>query len=294
MAKVIDINTIWERKIQPQYSILNLLIEAKSNGLQAKHIRYALIIDHDKSNLSDFTIRRVERDFKDLNIKLDELQQQGRIEKGSIPPGNSISNILKRLYLRNIIRKDKRFKNTRWKISLEYLNDGVRSNNKSTLDAYDTDNIMEYTRGDTQHVMYGVSKRIYLSLSREDQSKVDDCINEIDTQVKETRNIVVNRYFEIWQMKITGLLDANDNQELKDLLLKDNNLIRFLVAINGIINDLDYTSVFPHKEILDKHPEFIKRAIQIYKSHSIDRITDNLTYVCSAKKENPLEHLTTK
>jgi len=283
MAKVIDINTIWERNIQPQYSILNLLIKAKSKGLQAKHIRYALIIDNDKSNLSDFTIRRVERDFNDLNIDLIELEKQGRIEKGSIPPGNSISNILKRLYFRNIIRKDKRFKNTRWKISLEYLNDGVRSNNKSTLDAYDT-----------EHVMYGVSKRIYLSLSREDQSKIDDCINEIDTQVKEARNIVVNRYFEIWQMKIMGLLDANDHQELKDLLLKDNNLIRFLVAINGIINDLDYTSVFPHKDILDKHPEFIKRAIQIYKSHSIDRITNNLTYVCSAKKENPLEHLTTK
>jgi len=289
MAKVIDINTIWERNIQPQYSILNLLIEAKSNGLQAKHIRYALIIDHDKGNLSDFTIRRVKRDFKDLNINLDELQQQGRIEIGCVPEGNSISNILKRLYDRGIIRKDKRFKNTRWKISLEYLNDGVRSNNKSTLDAYDT-----------EHCMYGASKRIYYSLSREEKSKLDDCIYEIDSKLEEIWTIIFNGYMEIWVKQLCNALRSYGNLELVDLLSKDDSIQHVFMIIHNIIFDTNYifesdrTETSSIKNILDKHPDFIKRAIQIYKSNSMDRLFEGLTYVCSAKKENPLEHLTTK
>lgn len=294
MAKVIDINTIWKRKIQPQYSILNLLIEAKSNGLQAKHIRYALIENHDKNNLSDFTTRRVKQDFTRLNINLYELRHQGRIKKGCIPEGNSISNILKRLHDRDIIRKDKRFKNTRWKISLEYVNEGVRSNNKSTLDTYDTDNIMEYTRGDTQHVMYGVSKRIYYGLPRTDMFKVDGCINEIDSKLKEIWTIIFNRYMMIWAKQLVKVLRSYSNLELVELFLKDDSFQHVFVVIHNIIFDTnyifesDYTETSSVKDIIDKHPEFIKRAIQIYKSNSMYRVFEGLTYVCSTKKENPL------
>lgn len=293
MAKVIDINTIWKRKIQPQYSILNLLIKSP-NGLQQKHIRYALIENQDKNYLSDFTSRRVEQDFTKLNINLFELQHQGRIKIGCIPEGNSISNILKRLHDRGIIRKDKRFKDTRWKISLEYANEGVRSNNKSTLDSYDTDNIFVHYLGNTEHCMYGVSKRIYFSLSKEDQSKVDGCINEIDSKLEEIWKIVGQRYIEIWKEKLTHQLDLYDNQELTDLILNDINIGHVLIVIHNLFFDTNYsieigtTTTSSVKDIIDKHPEFIKRAIQFYKSNSMYRVFEGLTYVGSAKKENPL------
>ena len=122
--------------IEPYRSILTLLSEfQEKNGLEFRHLRYALIKNHDGIY---YNIRDITKAFytKGNVSKLDELIRNEEITPDCITSRYNLNNFLNRLIKIKVVKKIGRGKKPKYKIHPDFYKEVVRCRNIISIKSY--------------------------------------------------------------------------------------------------------------------------------------------------------------
>lgn len=195
-------------------SILNLLLEYEKEGLRPIEIQY--ILENENGELHKKEKEMIKKSFKErdgefesniskikeriLEDKLYSLGEANRIIRGCISDRTQLNYHLKKLGENEgigVIRKDGNNKKTRYFIKKNAYNEGIRIQNKESLDIFPLDKIIDFNimykniyNKEFIHkkiILYGLSKKLFKNMSEEKRC-FDDLLNEIYQVFKKFEN----------------------------------------------------------------------------------------------------------
>ena len=192
-GKRVTIENVFE--IEPYRSVINLLNEFQSHkeGIEQRHMRYALIKNHDKDNLWSSTQLELESFFGD---RLQQLVNEGYIKPDCITSRNRLTNVLDTLLKMGIVQKGtlKRSRKKKFKYFLHpyYRAEIERRINKDILDDYPIGFVTNITQGKMTnriHLFYGISPDIIDTWDSVDKEKLVSNIEEISDNISKIEAI---------------------------------------------------------------------------------------------------------
>lgn len=233
-------------KREPYRSILNLLIKYP-DGLEPKHLRFALCKNHDEDKFNIKTYRYLEGFFmerKDNVFKLEYLMKSNYIVEGCIKSKHILSNFLKNMVDIEVIHLSDESKHI-YKISGDVALIGYRLMNKDVFDCYN--NVMVRNIDDiSSHLLYGFSNGLYGLLPKDDKDKIDTYLKEIHDKLIAIEMIKVKQIHDWIHREIIPRVHYTS---------KDNpHLDALLTSIYSCFSMLIFTDTFeiPHQKHKDK------------------------------------------
>jgi hypothetical protein len=200
---------------EPYRSIINLL-DAYSKGLQPKHIRFALIKDHDWLNPHDH-----KRCKKDLGSKLSRLYSSGKIKRDCVTSKVNLNHKLRTLVTIGVIFKDKRTSNyqkPRYKLVDKHKFLQVKVKQRDIINETRTDHI--WRTQDNQWI-YGLATNTYYTLSQDDKRFVAGGLSQVDSILRDVANRINKRLLDIWVYKFRRIITKYNLEELEDIIVNE-------------------------------------------------------------------------
>jgi hypothetical protein len=245
----------------PKYrSILNLLIgfQRHKGGLEAKHLRYALIKNHDnldkKTSLKAF-----------YGNALDEMIKQGHIERDCISSKYNLNKKLNTLWELGVISYKYRKKRRVYTINKKFLKEGIRIFNKEVIDEYPIDEISYVDDGTfRRYIIYGLEEETFKSNSRE----IKKHLQEINKHIMEIEKFK-DREWECWWREKLFRIDefegtAFDEMDIDKFIkfVDENSDKIYLAFITHMMKQLIKRTKELYEEEKDNLSEFERRKIQ--------------------------------
>jgi len=183
---------------EPYRSVINLMqIEYerhkqryRDSGFQQKHLRYALIKDHDFRNFDRSTFDEIQRFFK---MRLQPMEATGKIKVGCITSKEHLNVVLKRMLSLGIITIDRRFKIRRYKVNKDIKGMGEKIRSVEQLNSYHEKYVFPFNYDDYSLIFYGISKDVWHSLKENERDLIRGHINNIKDSLKKIDEIRISK-----------------------------------------------------------------------------------------------------
>lgn len=282
----------------PHYRyILNLLIEFQDKkGLNFEHLKRILV--------KKFNINTLDGD---IYKRARKFAVYGIIKPNDISSESNLNRILRRLLPKKlpnslgIIKKSKDNK-PKYSIKKRYIKEliglSVKFENKRIIDEYNLNYISSFPAitKDLPHdekqyaellsiVVYGISDKLYNSLTDSEKNKITDYINEIEKLLEKIERIrarkIINGYDSIIEKTCNEF--NNKNQKLKEFVQK--NLVYFIELSKLIYKEKKFAlEQLEHKEIQHMFFNFFDdKTLGISREDKIDFLY-NLSLNLNAEK----------
>jgi hypothetical protein len=229
MSKPIPtLENILELKIEPYKSILNLLRKfqehGSANGLQQKHIRYALCKNH--GNMHPYTAETLESFYKDSNYKpmLPSLIKKGIIAPNSITSRGDLNNHLAQLLRYGIISKKAHGKKIKYRLSKDNENLIYRYHNTRVINNYPSSSIIVDSKEPSYDKPFYINNMLY-GFPIEYYKEIKEHLEVIDSHLEEISKIkdsIISRYYK---KKLIELSRRYDNERLLKFVKDKHNII---------------------------------------------------------------------
>lgn len=260
---------------EPYKSIIFLLSETrnltneeikkgKTEGLTLKQIQYALMKEHylyavggNTHNFLDGRIEKLIRSKKFKKYEMKDIKREKkrrtqnkekklteRAEKARVVRNNILHFLNKLMNPKtNAIYQDK--DNNKYKINLDFYNEGIRLENKDAIDFCPSkdiryvptfSSIQKYRDGG--HVIYGLSDEIYNSFDDKDRDFVQNGLKKINHFFDKLQKLKDNKHDEEIKKRLQRLLDSTNSNEIKRFIRKEGDTLYWEIC-NGVMINQD-------------------------------------------------------
>jgi len=278
-------------KIEPYRSIINLLNEFQSHkdGISQRHMRYALIPNHDKDNLHKNTIADMKGFFGD---KLQLLVNEGYIKTDCITSRNRLTNVLDTLVhdlciVKKGTLKWSKGKKIRYILHPWYRIEIERRINKDNFDEYPVGSVTNIPQGDMTtryHTFYGINPDSISRWNTEEQQTLLDSMNSISELISKI-NMIKNKYTfaDFVKLMRKASVEFEGSKEFIKAF-SDNNFLRIFCNLfmykfgNHKAYFISLHDLIGKQEISDIEAEIQSEKLQNYHSDFGKHMYDSLLF----------------
>lgn len=236
---------------EPYRSIMNLLTEFKE-GLGLKDIQYALMKDHylsvigaDVHNRLDERVEELVRSDKVKKYKMKIIKRKKKRSRKNKEEHdkaanirNNVFNFLKKLSNPKINAIYKEHK--KYKIREDFRNEGLRLQNKSALDFFSQDKIMDFSikSRPAKHILYGLSTEIYDKFSSDEKNIIQESLEKMGENIGVIEKIKIKTMLNELEERTNLFLNKTQSERIKKALKEHHSALWDAAQIAILDNSL--------------------------------------------------------
>ncbi|MFE3845442.1 hypothetical protein ACFL1L_01090 [Thermoplasmatota archaeon] len=132
--------------------------------------------------------------------------------------------------------------------SKKYQEEGIRIENKSALNIFPKDQIIEFSnnRSNSKQIIYGISKNHHKHLNSNDQETIKKSLKIIEQQINKIKKIKYEKIMAKIEEKLEKIYTQTKSKQIKNLIETKSGLLLGIIDMT-IISNIDHIAKLPKK-----------------------------------------------